>query len=54
MVQALSIAHLDDPRVGIVIRVMLTWVLRVAACSFSLCSLVHLHAWVSSVKKIDF
>jgi len=38
------ISHLDAPRVSIVIRVMLTW--RVAACSFSLCSLVHLHAWV--------
>jgi len=45
------IAHLDAPRVGIVIRVMLTWPLRVAARSFSLCSLVHLHAWVSFVKR---
>jgi len=41
------IVHLDVPRVGIVIRVMLirvmfTWPLRVAACSFSLCLLVHL------------
>ena len=29
------IAHLDAPRVGIVIRVILTWPLCVAACSFS-------------------
>jgi len=33
------IAHLDAPRVGIMIRVMLTWLLRVTACSFSLCRL---------------
>ena len=33
-------AHLDAPRVCIVIRVMLTWPLRVAACSFSLVRLV--------------
>jgi len=45
------IAHLDAPRVGIVIRVMFTWPLRAAACSFSLCSLVYLHAWVSLVKN---
>jgi len=48
------IVHLDAPRVGIVIRVMLTWRLRVAACSFSLCSLDHLHAWVSLVKENRF
>jgi len=45
------ISHLDVPCVGIVIRVMVTWPLRDAACSFSLCSLVHLHAWVSLVQK---
>jgi len=43
------IVHLDSPRVGIVIRVLITWPLRVVAFSFSLCLFVHLHAWVRLV-----